>query len=177
MDKAVVAHLDTFDGFAYTVKIGGKSGEENHYFQLAVAGNFPKERAPGKDEKPEDKDKLDKEFKEKTAKLEERLKTEKAFDKWTYVVSKWTVDGLLKDRKDLLAEKKEEPKKEEAKTPDVTPPELKTLDLKLPESKLPESIKVQPKLPAPPPPPPPVPPKSEAKPEAKPEAEPKPPLK
>ena len=27
--------------------------------------------------------------------------------------SKWTVDPLLKERKDLLAEKKEEPKKEE----------------------------------------------------------------
>jgi len=83
--------------------------------QVAVAGNFPNERTPGKDEKPEDKDKLDKEFKEKTKKLEDKLKTEKAFEKWTYVVSKWTVDPLLKERKDLLQEKKEEPKKEEPK--------------------------------------------------------------
>ena len=114
MDKPVGAKLETFDGFLYTAKIGGKSGEENYYFQIAVDGNFPKERTPGKDEKPEDKDKLDKEFKDKTAKLEERLKTEKAFAKWTYVVSKWTVDGLLKERKDLVAEpKKEEPKKDD----------------------------------------------------------------
>src|SRR2546430_12704710 len=35
---------------------------------------------------------LDKEFKERLAKLEEKLKQEKGFEKWTYLVSKWTVD-------------------------------------------------------------------------------------
>ena len=47
-------------------------------------------------------------------KLEEKLKAEKAYEKWTYVVSKWTIDPLFKERKDLLVEKKEE-KKEEPK--------------------------------------------------------------
>ena len=121
MDKAIVAKLETFDGFTYTAKVGGKSGEDNHYFQIAVAGSFPKERTPGKDEKPEDKEKLDKEFKDSLAKLEEKLKKDKAFEKWTYVVSKWTVDAFLKERKDLLAEKKEEPKPEETKK-DAPPP-------------------------------------------------------
>jgi hypothetical protein len=122
MDKPIVAKLETFDGFAYTVKVGGKSGEDNHYFQVAVAGSFPKERPPGKDEKPEDKEKLDKEFKDSLSKLEEKLKKDKAFEKWTYVVSKWTVDAFLKERKDLLAEKKEEPKPEETKKEDSTAP-------------------------------------------------------
>ena len=115
MDKPITATLETFDGFTYTAKVGGKSGDENYFFQIAVAGNFPKERTPGKDEKPEDKEKLDKEFAENRKKLEEKLKTDKAFEKWTYLVSKWTVDPLLKERKDLLMEKKEEPKKEEPK--------------------------------------------------------------
>jgi hypothetical protein len=115
LDKPITATLETFDGLTYTAKVGGKSGEENYFFQIAVAGNFPKERTPGKDEKPEDKEKLDKEFVESRKKLEEKLKTDKAFEKWTYVVSKWTVDPFLKERKDLLAEKKEEPKKEEPK--------------------------------------------------------------
>ncbi|MFM1770498.1 MAG: hypothetical protein RJA22_3027 [Verrucomicrobiota bacterium] len=111
LDKPMVtATLETFDGFTYTVKIGSKSGEENHHFQMAVAGNFPRTRAPGKDEKPEDKDRLDKEFAETLKKNEERLKNEKAYEKWVYVVSKWTVDPLLKDRKDLLPDKKEEAK-------------------------------------------------------------------
>ena len=108
------ATLETFDGFSYTVKLANKSGDDYH-LQVSVSADLPKERAPGKDEKAEDKAKLDKEFKDKLQKLQEKLKAEQAFDKWTYVVSKWTVDNLLKERKDLLPEKKEEPKKDEAK--------------------------------------------------------------
>jgi len=131
MNSPVVAKLETFDGFSYTVKTAGKTNEENYYLNMNVSADLPKERTPGKDEKPEDKEKLDKEFKEKTTKLEEKLKQEKAFEKWTYLVSKWTVDPLLKERKDLLAEKKEEPKKEEKPpgpgAPAVSPKELPPL--------------------------------------------------
>lgn len=108
MDKPVVARLETFDGFLFTAKVGKAEGE-NHYFQIAVDGQFPKERTPGKDEKPEDKEKLDKEFAESVKKLQDKLKTYKAHEKWTYLVSKWTVDAFLKERKDLLADTKEEP--------------------------------------------------------------------
>jgi len=108
------ATLDTFDGFTYTAKLANKSGDD-YYLNVAVTADLPKERTPGKDEKAEDKAKLDKEFKDKVTKLQDKLKAEQAYEKWTYVVSKWTVDNLLKERKDLLAEKKEEPKKEEAK--------------------------------------------------------------
>jgi hypothetical protein len=119
LDKPTVAKIETFDGFRYDVKIGKKlEDKEDHFMQIAVNANFPKERTPGKDEKPEDKEKLDKEFKEKLAKQEERLKTEKAFEQWVYVVPKYTLDPLLKGRQELL---KEEPKKEEeTKTPSST---------------------------------------------------------
>src|SRR3989475_2172677 len=129
MDNPLVAKIETFDGFNYTVKIGKKTPEDNYYLSLSVSADLPKERTPGKDEKPEDKEKLDKEFKEKISKLDEKLKQEKAYEKWTYLVSKWTVDPLLKERKDLLAEKKEEPKKEDKPAatntttqPKITPP-------------------------------------------------------
>lgn len=108
MDKPIVARLETFDGFLFTAKIGKAEGE-NHYFQIAVEGQFPKERPPGKDEKPEDKEKLDKEFAESVKTLQDKLKAYKAHEKWTYLVSKWTVDAFLKERKDLLADKPEEP--------------------------------------------------------------------
>jgi hypothetical protein len=119
LDKPTVAKIETFDGFRYDVKVGKKlADKEDHFMQIAVNANFPKERTPGKDEKPEDKEKLDKEFKEKLAKQEEKLKTEKAFEQWVYVVPKYTLDPLLKGRQELL---KEEPKKEEeAKTPSST---------------------------------------------------------
>ena len=113
LDKAVTATLETFEGFTYTLKLGRMAaGEETYAVQMSVAGNFPKERAAGKDEKPEDKTRLDKEFADKTKRLAEKFKADQAFEKWTFTVSKWTVDSLLKDRKEWLAEKKEEPKKE-----------------------------------------------------------------
>jgi hypothetical protein len=107
------ALLETFDHFTYALKLAPK-GSDDYHLQVTVSADIPKERTPGKDEKQEDKDRLDKEFKESTDKLKEKLKTEKAYEKWTYILSKWTVDALLKERKDLLAEKKEEPKTEEA---------------------------------------------------------------
>jgi hypothetical protein len=116
LDKPLLAKLSTFDGFNYDVKVGNKTGEDNYYLQLAVNASLPKERAAGKDEKPEDKTRLDKEFKEKNDKLQEKLKSEQEYGKWTYIVSKWTIDPLFKERKDLLAEKKEEPKPETGAT-------------------------------------------------------------
>ncbi|HTD68684.1 MAG TPA: DUF4340 domain-containing protein [Candidatus Limnocylindria bacterium] len=117
LDKATVATIETFDGFTYTVKLGKiPASEENYAMQISIAANLPKERTLGKDEKPEDKAKLDKEFADKQKPLEEKLKNGKAFEKWTYVVPKWTVENLLKERKDFLAEKKED--KPEAAAPD-----------------------------------------------------------
>jgi len=112
LDKPTVATVDTFDGFTYTLKVGQKTND-NYPLALAVTAQLPKERTAGKDEKPEDKAKLDKEFKEKQKKLEEKLAQEKSFEKWVYLVSSWTVDPLLKERSQLMVEKKEEPKKEE----------------------------------------------------------------
>jgi len=119
LDQPITAKLETFEGFTYHVKIGKKTGEDNYHFAVSVTGDFAKERTPGQDEKPEDKEKLDKEFKEKLTKLEEKLKAEKAYEKWAYLVSKWTIDPLLKERKDLLVEKKED-KPADAKPADTT---------------------------------------------------------
>lgn len=108
------ATLETFENFTYNVKLAAKGGDD-YYLNFSVAADLPKERTGAStNETKEVKEKLDKEFKEKNQKLQEKLKAEQALNKWTYVVSKWTVDNLLKERKDLLPEKKEEPKKEEA---------------------------------------------------------------
>lgn len=125
LDHPITAAIETFDGFTYTVKVGGKSGEENHYMTVAVAANLAKERTPGKGEKPEDKDRLDKEFKEKLSKLEDKLKQEKAYEKSIYIAARWTVETLLKERKDLLMEKKAETP---AAAPAATSADPKPLD-------------------------------------------------
>ncbi|MBI1841848.1 MAG: DUF4340 domain-containing protein [Verrucomicrobia bacterium] len=125
LDKPVVAKLETFEDFAYEVKLGKAQPDGRHYVQFKTSAAIAKERAPGKDEKPEDKEKLDKEFKEKTKKAEEKLKKEKFHDKWVYLVDKYTVENLLKERREFLAEKKDETKKDDAKkAPRPGAPEL-----------------------------------------------------
>ncbi len=105
--------IQTFEGFNYTVKVGAKTNE-NYFLTVAVTADLPAARVAGQDEKPEDKTRLDKEFQEQQKKLQEKLAKEKAFGKWTYLVSAWTVDSLLKQRSELLVEKKDEAKKDDA---------------------------------------------------------------
>jgi hypothetical protein len=105
LDKPTVAEIGTTEGFTYIINAGKAEGE-NYAMTVQVKADLKKEREPGKDEKPEDKEKLDKEFKEKLGKLEEKLKSEQALGKWIYQVNKYTLDQLLKERHSLLAEKK-----------------------------------------------------------------------
>lgn len=111
LDKPTVATIETFDNFTYTLKVGQKTND-NFPVALTVAAQIPKERVAGKDEKPEDKTRLDKEFKDKQQKLQDKLDQEKSYEKRIYLVSSWTLDSLLKERSQLLAEKKDESKKD-----------------------------------------------------------------
>ncbi|MDB6059107.1 MAG: hypothetical protein JWO95_2951, partial [Verrucomicrobiales bacterium] len=82
----------------------------------------------GKDEKPEDKAKLDKEFADKNKPLQDKFANEQKLDKWTYLIASYTVDPLVRNRADLMVEKKEEPKADTTatnKTVTVTSPVVK----------------------------------------------------
>ena len=114
--KPTLVKIETFDGFAYDLKIGAKTNE-NYHLTLAVAGGFPKERAAGTDEKPEDKARLDKEFADNLKKMGDKLAQEKAFEPWTFLVSGWSVDSVVKERGTLLAEKKPAEDTEATKEP------------------------------------------------------------
>ena len=105
LDQPMRATITTASGVVYELRIGKADGE-SYPVQVVVSGTPARERTPGKEEKPEDKERLDKEFKEKLAKLDEKLNTEQALGKWTFIVGKWTVDPLLKKRSDLFADKK-----------------------------------------------------------------------
>lgn len=113
LGEPVGVALETFEGFHYKIKIGSAASGDNHPMTIEVSADFPSERTPGKDEKPEDKEKLDKEFKDKLDKHKEKLSQEKACEKWIYLVSKWTVENLLKDRTYWMVDKKTETKAEE----------------------------------------------------------------
>jgi len=104
LDQPTRALIKTASGITYDLKIGRPEGEA-YPVQVTVSGALAQERTPGADEKPEDKERLDQEFKEKGAKLEQKLKTEETFGKWTFTMSKWTVEPLLKKRSELLSDK------------------------------------------------------------------------
>jgi hypothetical protein len=112
LDKPTVVTIETFDGFSYSVKVGHKTNDAVA-LTVGVSAQIPKERTPGKDEKAEDKAKLDKDFKEKQKKLEDKLSQEKSYENWTYLVSSWSVDSVTKERSQLMPEKKDESKKDD----------------------------------------------------------------
>ena len=105
LTNLTVLNVETFDGFAYTVKLGPKRNDD---FQAAVAitANFPSGRVAAKEEKPEDKTKLDAEFKEQQKKRAEKLAREEKFAGWVYFLPGYAVEPMLKTRSQLLAETK-----------------------------------------------------------------------
>ncbi len=115
MAKARAVVAETFDGLTYAFRIGNASGDDNQYIGVSVSGDVAKARNAAPDEKPEDKQRLDKEFKERLAKLETRMKFEKTLSSWTYITPKWRLDPLLKDRAGLMMDK------QNAEAPTLTP--------------------------------------------------------
>jgi hypothetical protein len=108
MDKPQLVTIETFDHFTYKLKIGKKTPENNYNLNVAVSADIPAQRAAGKDEKPEEKTKLDKEFADKNKPLADKLKQEQSLAKWTYLVNSWLVDPLIRDRSQLMVDKKDE---------------------------------------------------------------------
>ena len=145
MDKAVTGTIETFEGYQYKVKMS-KSGED-HYMTIAASGSrVPQDdetkarvpqpdetrpREPGKEEKPENKERLDKEHADNLAKLvADREKTHKdnqaktkadrdktftdnlaklkKLEEWTFIVSSNTFDAIYKTRAEMMEEEKEE---------------------------------------------------------------------
>ena len=99
--------ITTFDNFVYDFKMlkKGEGSDEKHYLTVAVSANLPKERAPVKDEKPEDKKKADEEFAATKKTQEEKLAKEKKHEGWVYEVSSYVISNVLKKRGETLKEK------------------------------------------------------------------------
>lgn len=132
LDKPTVVTLETFDNFTYLLKVGTKTND-NYPVSMMVSADLPKQRTPGKDEKPDDKTRLDKEFADNQKKLQDKLSQEKKYENWVYLVSNWTLDPLLKERGQLLVDKKE--KKDEKAAASTEAPEPTTQAAISPESK------------------------------------------
>jgi len=105
--KATAIKLETFDGFTYQLKVGDET-DGNRPLSFTVTADPPKERTAGENESAEEETRLDKEFTDNQKKLSEKLASEKALEKWVYLVPNYTVDPLLKERGELLAVRTEE---------------------------------------------------------------------
>lgn len=112
MKSPVVVKVQTFDAIGYTLRIGAGPGDERYTLALAVSGEPPKARAAAKGESAEEKERQDKAFAERRAKLIEKVEREKKLERWTYLATKASVEALLRERAQLLPEKKaKDPKK------------------------------------------------------------------
>jgi hypothetical protein len=98
--------VETFDGFKYEITFAPQE-KDQYAVNIKTSAKLPSQREAVKDEKPEDKEKLDREFKAKADTLKEKLERETEMGKWIYTLSKSYIDTLLKSKKDLLKEKKE----------------------------------------------------------------------
>jgi hypothetical protein len=101
--QPIAVGLTTFDGFEYQLAIGKEGPEKSRYLQVKVAGHFNEVRPPEPNEKPEDKQKRDDEFRKHLDDLKQRLEKEKKFQHWIYLVPGWSLDQLLKPRNDVVA--------------------------------------------------------------------------
>jgi len=95
--------VQTFDGFTYNSKIGPKK-DDNYPVTFSLTASLPTARTPAKDEKPEDKAKLDKEFQTRQKTLADKLAKESALTNWLYLLPAYNVDEILKPRHQLLVE-------------------------------------------------------------------------
>lgn len=121
LKDASQAKITTFDGFTYDVKVAkqSKDGGDKYYMSVSVSADIPKERAPVKDEKEEDKKKADEAFAADKKSREEKLAKEQKYAGWVYEVSEYTVNNLLKKRSEIV--KLEVPKAEEGKKEEAAP--------------------------------------------------------
>lgn len=118
LDTPTTIAIQTFEGFHYHITAGDKTNSSIP-MRVTVTADYPRERTPAEGEDETVKATKDKEFADTLKTRDEKLAKEKALGSWTYRVSSWTLDSILKNRSDLV-KAKEEPKPEEAKTEEVS---------------------------------------------------------
>jgi hypothetical protein len=112
------AVIETFEGFVYTLQITptkaaapapAAEGEatpapasDEVLLTVSVVAELPKERKKEEGEKEEDAKTKDAAFTERLKTLTEKLQKEKAFEGRTFLLSKSTLEALLKERADII---------------------------------------------------------------------------
>jgi hypothetical protein len=103
--KPVVITAETFDNLVYTVKLAKRKTGDDYLLNVSVTGEPPRERVPEKGEKPEDKERRDKDFVESRKRLELKLARDKARSGWLYIVEAKDAAPLVRSRADMAKRK------------------------------------------------------------------------
>ncbi|MFD2257794.1 DUF4340 domain-containing protein [Luteolibacter algae] len=109
-EKLQKATITTFEGLVYEVTLqpdktaAGQSTPttENYLMTVSVTAELPKERKKAENEKKEEAEAADKAFADRKEALGESIAKTKALEGRTFLVSKFTVDALLKNRAALM---------------------------------------------------------------------------
>ena len=104
-DKPVAIVAETFDNLVYTLKFKKTAKGDDYFMSFKVTGEPPKSRTVEKGEKPQDKERRDKEFAETRKRLEGRIAFENVLGQWTYVIAKGELEPLLRSRSDMTVPK------------------------------------------------------------------------
>src|SRR6201987_4711143 len=104
LNKAVTVNLETFDGFKYTLEIGGEAPEQSRFFRFKVSADLPAKRTVEPSESPDDKKKKDDAFNKQQETLKTRLAAEQKLQNWIFEVESYSLETFLKPRKDILKE-------------------------------------------------------------------------
>lgn len=95
LDKPTRAEIKTFDGFDYSMNVGGQTND-NYYFTVAVSADFPKKSSPTNNVAAKES------FEATQLRLKSKLAQESALNHRVYLVPTWTLDPLLKKRSQFL---------------------------------------------------------------------------
>jgi hypothetical protein len=117
------AVIETFEGFTYKLTLtpakpadgAATPAADEQLLTVSVTAELPKERKKEADEKPEDAKTRDEAFATRLKTLTEKLEKEKALAGRTFLVSKSTVEALLKERADLVTKAQPAPPADSSK--------------------------------------------------------------
>ncbi len=127
LDDPSIFTVKTKAGTSYTIRIGSSVSEDNpaRYVQLSASKLEAKESEAeneDEDDQPGDEDKETEDSEAKQDPAEKVRNLNRKFSNWTYIISEYKIEPMLKSREDLTKEKVQEDKpqaEERAKGPEA----------------------------------------------------------
>lgn len=114
MDHAAILTVTDSDDIVYTIRTVMLN--DKAHLRISAQWEGWKERTPGKDEKPEDKERLDAEYAKTIKNAMDKAKSlNDKLAKWTYIIDKSSFDNIPSTR-DIFLKDKPEPEKKEDET-------------------------------------------------------------